>query len=208
VTHRSCTTEPLNEEISKLKGIDNDRADEPNPEHVRALTEAVCSWFVRKDSKFYEVENLTTKLSKDDVQRICLHRIAEEFPELEPDKRTMGEVFRRAIDQKHAQPGQSIPVWNGGLVCKPGTGSRLVWERGAVRVNTWVLPSYRDAPAQPTTGVAGEFFDVIFTRAPEKERFLDWLAWNLQNEGDKPKWAPFLYSASKGSGTPLAHCRG
>lgn len=30
--------------------------------------------------------------------------------------------------------------------------------------------------------------------------FLDWLTWCLQNEGDKPNWAPFLYSATKGSG--------
>jgi hypothetical protein len=119
-----------------MKGIDNDRADGPNPEHVRTLTEAVCTWFVRKDSKFYEVENLSTKLSKQDVQQMCILRFSEEFPDLDPSNRTIGEVFRRAIDQKHAQPGQSIPVWNGRQVCKPGTGSRLVWERGAVRINT------------------------------------------------------------------------
>lgn len=29
---------------------------------------------------------------------------------------------------------------------------------------------------------------------------LNWLAWNLQNEDDKPTWAPFLYSRTKGSG--------
>ena len=29
---------------------------------------------------------------------------------------------------------------------------------------------------------------------------LNWLAWCLQNEGDKPGWAPFLYSSTKGSG--------
>ena len=166
---------PIIEDIKSLKieRITESKAptggDHPNPEHVTALTTAVSSWFVRKDSKFYEIESLTTKLSKDDVQRICLHRFAEEFTELDFDNRTLGEVFRRAIDQKHAAPGQSIPVWNGGWVCKPGAEGRRVWKRGAVRVNTWSRPSYRDTPAQPSMGVAGEFFDAVFTRDAEKE---------------------------------------
>ncbi len=186
-----------------MKDIENLRrgdGDRPNPAHVEILTEAVCGWFVRKDSKFFEVENLTTKLSQDDVQRICLHRFREEFPDIEVSIPTLREVFRRAIEQKHAMPGQTIPVWNGGIVCKPAEPSRFVWERGAVRVNSWVRPTYRETPAQPAMGVGGEFIDAIFTREPEKTKVLDWLAWNLQNEGDKPTWAPFLYSATKGSG--------
>lgn len=172
----------------------------PNPEHIEKLTKAVCTWFVRKDSKFYEVENLTTKLSKDDVVRICLHRFREEYPEIEPDAATLKEVFRRAIDQKHAHQEQTIPIWNGGLACKPGLDGRFLRERGSVRVNTWVKPAYRDTSAQATMGVAGEFFEALFLREPEREKFLDWIAWCLQNEGDKPTWAPFLYSATKGSG--------
>lgn len=30
--------------------------------------------------------------------------------------------------------------------------------------------------------------------------FLNWLAWSLQNEDDKPNWAPFLYSTRMGTG--------
>jgi Family of unknown function (DUF5906) len=174
--------------------------DRPNPEHVKLLTKAVARWYVRRDSKYYDVDNLTTKLSKDDVQRSCLHRFADEFPDMEPNRLTIAETFRRAFDQKHTVDGQTIPVWNGGLVCKPSLDSRFVWERGTVRVNTWKVPAYRGVPAQPALRVAGEYFDVVFTREAEKAMFLDWLAWCLQNEGDKPAWAPFLYSATKGSG--------
>lgn len=172
----------------------------PNPAHVDQLTKAVCSWYVRKDSKLYDVDNLAVKLSKDDVQRVCVQRFAEEFAKLEISGPTLRAVFHRAIDQKHAIPDQTIPVWNGKIVCKPAESSRFVRERGAVWVNSWTEPAYRKVDAQPAMGVAGEFFDVIFPRDAEKIKVLDWLAWCLQNEGDKPTWAPFLYSESKGTG--------
>jgi hypothetical protein len=41
---------------------------------------------------------------------------------------------------------------------------------------------------------------VTFTRQDERGMLTDWLAWCLQNESDKPGWAPFLFSAEKGSG--------
>lgn len=49
-------------------------------------------------------------------------------------------------------------------------------------------------------GIAGEFLEQLFPRNTEREMILNWLAWNLQNEDDKPTWAPFLYSRTKGSG--------
>lgn len=43
-----------------------------NPEHVVTLSRAVASWYVRKDNKFYPFDRLTTKLSKEDVERARL----------------------------------------------------------------------------------------------------------------------------------------
>lgn len=82
----------------------------------------------------------------------------------------------------------------------PGLDGRLVWERGAVRVGTWIRPVYRDVSAQSTMGVASEFLNAIFVREAEREKFLDWLAWCLQIDGEKPMWAPYLHAAKKGSG--------
>ena len=36
--------------------------------------------------------------------------------------------------------------------------------------------------------------------ASQRNMLLDWIAWNLQNEGDKPNWAIMLYSETKGTG--------
>ena len=41
--------------------------------------------------------------------------------------------------------------------------------------------------------------EVTFPRPKEREMLLNWLAWCLQNEADKPGWAPVLYSSTKGS---------
>jgi phage/plasmid-associated DNA primase len=34
----------------------------------------------------------------------------------------------------------------------------------------------------------------------QRDMLLDWVAWNLQNEGNKPTWAIMLYSETKGTG--------
>ena len=102
---------------------------QPNPEHTQLLTAAVSSWFVRKDSKFFEVENITTKLSKDDVQRVCLHRFAEEFPEIPLDNIPLGEVFRRSIDLQHSAPGQTIPV-GAHIIAPEGAAAAMALKMG------------------------------------------------------------------------------
>jgi len=49
------------------------KADGPKPGLIELLAAAVSSGFVRKESKFYEVESPTRKLSKD-VLRMCPRR--------------------------------------------------------------------------------------------------------------------------------------
>ena len=82
----------------------------------------------------------------------------------------------------------------------------MIWLDGVVALNTWRTPRYRvEVPnVEPDYGVAGEFFDRLIPRFEERRMFLDWLAWCLQNEDDKPSWAPFLYSRTKGSGKSTA----
>jgi hypothetical protein len=164
------------------------------------LTTAISSWFVRRDNKFYDLDNLGTALSKPDIQRVCLHRFSETFPDIKLSSALLREVFTRAIDVRTSSIAQSIPVWSGKRVCLPGSNSRLIWKNGSVSVNTWVRPAYRSIEAAPSLGISAAFFFTMFPRAEERAMFLDWLAWCLQNETDKPSWAPFLYSRTKGSG--------
>ncbi len=177
---------------------------QPTDDHARnaaRLCRSVSSWYVRRDSKFYDVHVLDKKLSKDDVQRACLYRFKEAHPDIPMSPALIRDVFKTSIDLKHTTVAQSIPCWNGSTECKPAVEGRCVWKRGMVSVNSWISPVYRSiVPEDVDTGVAQEFLEAIFTRETERNKFLDWLAWCLQNEDKKPNWAPFLYSASKGTG--------
>ena len=126
-----------------------DLSSMPREEIVSALSTAISRWYVRRDSKFYDIDHLSAKLSKDDVQRACLHRFSEELPGLDlTDPAVLKAAFYRAIDQKHTIPGQSIPVWDGSIVCNPGDPSRLVSRRGAYRHNSRLPTSRRAASSR------------------------------------------------------------
>ena len=57
-------------------------------------------------------------------------------------------------------------------------------------INLWQEPSCRKlTPRDNSLGVFEEFLSFIFKNPAEKEVFLDWLSWCLQNETDKPSWA-------------------
>lgn len=74
------------------------------------LAKAVSSWFVRRDGKFYDIDNLNVALSKPDVQRICLYRIRDEYSEVELTSETLKAVFNLAIEKTHADQDRSIAV--------------------------------------------------------------------------------------------------
>ena len=83
----------------------------------------------------------------------------------------------------------------------PGNPNRLSFKRMAATINTWREPSYRRLEEiAPDWGPFEDFMKVTFVREDERRMLTDWLAWCLQNEDDKPGWAPFLFSAEKGSG--------
>lgn len=165
------------------------------------LSKALASWYVRKDGKFYDIRRLDKKSSREDIERAAMHRFQEDYPEVTDLGSYLKPVFHTAITQRSGSRDQSIPVWSGTSLCDPKVDSPFIWDSGMVAINTWVCPDYRKVQFNDRDiRLFDDFIDFVFVRAPEKDKFLDWLAWNLKNEGDKPTWAPFLYSEAKGSG--------
>lgn len=172
-----------------------------NENHRRKLSRAIATWFVRKDGKYYDVMNYTVALSAEDVKQISIHRIQVEFPDTPLSAELIKAVFKATFVQLSFGEGEIVPVWNGKVQCRPDIDSALIPENGTVAINSYTRPSYRDLRVnQPDLGIFDTFFTWVFPREAERELFLDWLAWCLQNENDKPNWAPLLYSRTKGSG--------
>lgn len=171
------------------------------PEHLTLLCRAMASWFVRLDNSYYDVDDLTHKRSRVDVEAVALIRFKEEFPKVPLSNPLVAAVFKRVIHSRHTDVEETILPWNGRVVCRPGDSRCIIVDRGVATLNAWKEPDYRRlGVTEATLGVAGEFLDWMFPREAEKGMILNWLAWSLQNESDKPNWAPFLYSAKMGTG--------
>lgn len=174
---------------------------QPSEEEVAELSRMVAKSFVRRDGKFYSVENPNSPLNRKDVERISFHRFVDEQHGFVPNSQLLKQVYRRSIDELHLQRDQSIQTWLGNLRCSAGNPEKLLWNDGAVAINTWSLPRYRTREvAYPEMGPVQDFLEIFFEREEERDFFINWLAWCLQNEGDKPGWAPFFYSKMKGTG--------
>ncbi len=165
------------------------------------LCKAVASWFVRKENRFYDIQRWNASINANDLQRTCIHRFRNQFPDVTITNELLRDVFSKAIEAKHNDPTQSIPVWNGARHCQPSHPDSVVWADGMVSLNSWSVPPYRKK--EVTEGDLGLFEALLnkaIPRAEDQKMFTHWLAWCLQNEDDKPTWAPFLYSRTKGTG--------
>lgn len=106
-----------------------------------------------------------------------------------------------AITKLHGDKDRMIPTWTGSSRCDPTADGSYVWEDGMVMVNTWRRPAYRALLINDRNiDLFHGYMAWMFPREGERQRIMDWLTWCLQNEGDKPMWAPLLYSSTKGSG--------
>ncbi|WOI28725.1 primase-helicase family protein [Sulfitobacter dubius] len=183
------------------KALKIEKVEEEGFDTVSFLSGKVAGWFVRSQNNFHCVENLSSRLTKRDVQRMTVARVRRCFPDLAVDENVWRQVFKRAIEETHDDPSQSIPIWNGSTRCCPGLSTAIVPSGEMVSVNTWQLPRYRQiGETVGDIGMFDEFLVRIFPYEVDRHVFKDWLSWCLQNEADKPAWAPFLYSRRKGTG--------
>ena len=167
---------------------------------ITEIIEDVAGWFVRKDMKFYDVSNIGTSLNVSDVDKVVLSRIREKYPYLELDDDLITKLFATLFSNK-LDPMMVFKVWDGRALPVPTNSQRLIYKDGFVSINTWVRPEYRSkGQTKAGLGAFERLLDFAIKEPAEREMLLNWLAWCLQNENDKPSWAVFLYSDEKGTG--------
>lgn len=167
-----------------------------------ALVLALCASYVRRETRFYHVDYPTQSLSRRDVEQSFIATLGNRFPAEMVTHQILKEVFDKGIERKHNDLTRSVAVWGGAMACHPGNPNRILWlANGTVSLNTWKRPSYRSLPkGHASYGPFEAFFNWIFPREVERTRVLDWLAYCLQHEDQKPAWALLLYSKEKGTG--------
>lgn len=170
---------------------------------LQEITQTIAQWYVRKNNKYYDVAVPGEVLSRDDVERVITHRLKVAFPgntDLVPD--VVRQLLQKVIRDVFVSPRESIPIWSGVRKSFPGNPQRLVFsDHMTATINTWREPAYRRLSIdRPDWGPVEEFLEFMLPVEEERDMVINWLAWCLQNEGDKPLWALFLYSHTKGSG--------
>lgn len=165
------------------------------------LARFIAERFVRRDGKFYRLENPSVSISATDLKRVSLHQVNCAFPDIKLTDELWAAVCAHVINDTHTVQGESVPVWDGTQGCNPGETSGLIWNDGMASLNTWKRPSYRHLKVDGMDDTLfNEFLERIFPQQNDRAVLKDWLARNLQNEGDKPTWAILLYSQTKGTG--------
>jgi hypothetical protein len=93
------------------------------------------------------------------------------------------------------------------LVSKPGHDRKILFEDGFATINLWQRPAYRSRQGNAADwGATGELLDWLVPDASARRHVMDWMAWTLEHEDDRPTWSLFLYSKAKGTGKSLL-CR-
>lgn len=180
------------------------RVDEDGNEIIPTdieVIEYLCRNIVRRERNFFELNELGKEISRSELANVVYMKVKAHFPNYEIGREKLKTLLDTLTNNPTAEPGMTIPVWNGRTVSKPGNETSLLFDNGLFTVNEWRKPAFRNlSHAEPDIGLFDEFLSFIFKSEEEKDVFLDWLSWCLQNEDDKPSWAIFLYSQHHGTG--------
>ena len=168
---------------------------------IKEILRLVSGWFVKKDNKYHDVNNLQTTYQAQDLKQVIVTRIKVLFPNLTLTNKDLNEFFLVLLDPpiSQANPEENIPVWSGHTVCLPANTQKVFFKDGVATVNLWESPAYRRGKSAP--GIAfDEFLSFVIPDEAERNVFLDWLAWSLKYEEQKPRWAIMFYSQKQGTG--------
>ena len=168
---------------------------------IKEILRLVSGWFVKKDNKYHDVNNLQTTYQAQDLKQVIVTRIKVLFPNLTLTNKDLKEFFLVLLDPpiSQANPEENIPVWSGHTVCLPANTQKVFFKDGVATVNLWEYPAYRRGKSAPGKAF-NEFLSFVIPDEAERNVFLDWLAWSLKYEEQKPRWAIMFYSQKQGTG--------
>lgn len=177
----------------------------PNTEQrMHAIRREVAGWFVQMEGKFIPIQNKDSRLRAAEVEKLIPQTLAAAYPDDEQIERSKDKLTFAALYGTEADPRLSFGVYSGKAYPCPGNPSPRLYRNGMWDFNTWMQPAYRTLrPSHDAVTQYCPFEAMLAFAIPDeiqRTMLLDWIAWNLQNEGSKPNWAVMLYSETKGTG--------
>jgi hypothetical protein len=117
-----------------------------NPTHKEVLR-LVSGWFVKKDNKYHDVNNLQTTYQAQDLKQVIVSRLKVMFPSLKLTDKDLADFFRVLLDPPiaGANPEENIAVWSGHTNCLPANTQKISFKDGVATVNLWEYPASRRA---------------------------------------------------------------
>ena len=183
---------------------------------LREIRFYAASCFLQSEGKYIPLNNTEARLAEPEVSKVLIQHLGEKYAEfidelegdnLEGDKSVkvkpdaIRDVVIACMEANSFDPRQSFGVWSGKIYPAPGNPSKRLYRNNLWDINSWITPEYRKQKAtEETLGAFQAFLDFCLPRELEQTVLLDWLAWSLQHEAQRPNWAIFLYSDEKGTG--------
>ena len=120
--------------------------NKPFATSIKDVQRLVSGWFVKKDNKFHDVNNLQTTYQAQDLKQVIVSRIKVMFPKLELTNKDLERVLLSVLLDPpiaNANPERNIPVWSGHTVSLPTNTQKISFRDGVATVNLWEYPAYR-----------------------------------------------------------------
>ncbi|MFZ7093990.1 primase-helicase family protein [Primorskyibacter sp. 2E233] len=184
----------------RVEAVPEQSTEKGRVEEVRM---EVASWILSCDNKFLRVDDPETRLGINDVAKVVKPMMLEYYADTPFQELVMakaGSIVQACIESEPMDPRLAFGVWSGKIYPAPGNPSRRLFRNYMWDLNSWSLPDYRQHQVPPSYGAFKTFLDFAIPDKSQQTMLLDWIAWSLQNEANKPNWAILLFSENKGTG--------
>ena len=173
-------------------------------QYLSIVLREISSWFMQMENRFIPCAQKDCRLGQAELEKLLPQMLAERFPDDEYVQDNAGKLTFAAMYGNGSDPRMSFGVYSGKAYPQPGNSSTRLFRNGMWDINTWRSPDYRELrpsiSAQKSTASFDDMLEFAIPEQRQRDMLLDWVAWNLQNEGSKPSWAIMLYSETKGTG--------
>ena len=160
----------------------------------------MCTWFVNSSGAFVPSAKPDTRIGLYDMELLLKQKVIEAYPASQLVLKNADKLAKAAVWGKPADPRKAIGLWSGASYPAPKNPSPRLFRNGLWDLNSWTAPAFRQYEAAPKYGALEPFMNFAIPGEAHREMLLDWIAWNLQNEADKPGWSVLLFSEEKGTG--------